>query len=184
MVRTIFRKDASVNAILYILSQIECKDMHKISKILYFADQRHLLLYGRTITGDEYIAMKNGPVPSSIFNIFKAVRGEGYFASHVKDLAEYFSVEDYFVTPKQKPNMDFLSETDVECLDAAIAKCRDLTFGELTILSHDFAWNNTELNRPIAIKDILREAGESEAFATREQERIHSEATFCHGFTK
>ena len=34
---------------------------HKICKILYFADREHLSKYGRSITGDVYIAMTYGP---------------------------------------------------------------------------------------------------------------------------
>ncbi|MEQ1715723.1 MAG: Panacea domain-containing protein, partial [Hyphomicrobium sp.] len=43
-----------------------------IGKILFFADREHLLDYGRPITGDRYVAMEHGPVPSAIRDILKA----------------------------------------------------------------------------------------------------------------
>lgn len=77
--RQVFQTDAALNALLYALSKLGGKsDMHKLCKILYFADQRHLSLYGRSITGDTYIAMQYGPVPSNVDDILKAVRGDSY----------------------------------------------------------------------------------------------------------
>lgn len=76
----IFQYETTLNAILYVLQQLGGKtDMHKLCKILYFADQRHLSKYGRSITGDTYIAMQYGPVPSNVDDILKAVRGDSFF---------------------------------------------------------------------------------------------------------
>ena len=43
----VFKKDKAVNAILYVASKLERSDIHKICKILYFADQRSLSECGR-----------------------------------------------------------------------------------------------------------------------------------------
>ncbi len=40
---------------------------------------------GRSITGDNYIAMNYGPVPSYIEDIFKAVRHQSYFSQYAKE---------------------------------------------------------------------------------------------------
>ena len=70
--KQLFQYNAAVNAILYALAVLDKKmDMHKLCKILYFADQKHLSLYGRSITGDTYIAMEYGPVPSNVDDILK-----------------------------------------------------------------------------------------------------------------
>lgn len=182
--QTIFNKEKAIHAILYILAHLKRKDTHKVSKILFFADQKHLVEYGRSITGDEYFAMEFGPVPSNIFDIFKALRGEGFFANSVGDLADFFEVNAFYVHPKQEANLDYLSQTDIECLDEAIDKCKDLTFGELTNLSHGLAWGNTRPNARMTLKDILLEVVEDEEFAQMEQERIHSETAFCYGFAR
>ncbi len=41
-------------------------DQYKACKLLFLADKRHLVKYGRTITGDRYSALEWGPIPSSI----------------------------------------------------------------------------------------------------------------------
>lgn len=81
----LFKYDKAVNSLLYSLHQLGGKtDMHKLCKILYFADQRHLSQYGRSITGDTYIAMKFGPVPSCVDDILKALRGDSFFHQVMK----------------------------------------------------------------------------------------------------
>ena len=92
----LFRKDVAIQAILYIADRIERKDLHKICKILYYADQSHLSKYGRSITGDTYIAMEYGPVPSKIEDIFKALRGDSFFSGCVEDLKSFFEITNKF----------------------------------------------------------------------------------------
>ncbi|MBR5958862.1 MAG: SocA family protein [Salinivirgaceae bacterium] len=162
-----FEKEVSIQAVIYIIERLDgdTADMHKISKVLYFADQMHLSLYGRPITGDDYIKMPYGPVPSKIDDIFKALKGESYFSDCIGDVSEYLAVKNkYVLTAKKECNTDFLSKTDRKCLDAAIEKCKMKSFNEITSMSHDFAWNNTQMGRRISDKDILREVGDSEEY--------------------
>ena len=175
-----FNKDVAIQSILYIAENIgDRKDIHKICKILYFADREHLSLYGRSITGDTYIAMTYGPVPSKIDDIFKAVRGDSYFSDRADELKEFFGFKNRFIIyPKKKADTDYLSETDIECLNHAIEMCKDKSFGEITEMSHDLAWQNTQRDRTISIKDILREFGDDEEYASYISEKLNDERTF------
>lgn len=161
-----FQYEAALNALLFALSKLGGKsDMHKLCKILYFADQRHLSLYGRSITGDTYIAMQYGPVPSNVDDILKAVRGDSFFSGYVDELKDKLAFENrYIVKELAEPDMDELSESDVECLTYAIDLYHDKSFGQLTDLSHGMAWTNTARDRAISVKDILREAGDEEEY--------------------
>ena len=60
-----FNENKTIHAVLYIAERLKRKDFHKLFKILYFSDREHLNVYGRTITGDTYIAMADGSVPSN-----------------------------------------------------------------------------------------------------------------------
>ena len=164
--KQMFQYEAALNALLFALSKLGGKsDMHKLCKILYFADQRHLSLYGRSITGDTYIAMQYGPVPSNVDDILKAVRGDSFFSGYVDELKDKLAFENrYIVKELAEPDMDELSESDVECLTYAIDLCHDKSFGQLTDLSHGMAWTNTARDRAISVKDILREAGDEEEY--------------------
>lgn len=177
--RKLFNKESSINAILYVIQSFGQVDIHKICKILYYADQQHLAKYGRQITGDTYIHMPYGPVPSNIEDIFKALRGESYFADQVEDLKDVIVfVNRYTVTSSQKPDMDELSETDVECLDAAIAKCGPLDFASLTEQSHGLAWSLSGNGEEIGLDNILREVGESEAYIDYIQQKRQAQMSF------
>lgn len=178
-INAMFRKDVAIQAILYVASKVRRKDIHKICKILYFADRDHLSTYGRTITGDVYIAMKYGPVPSNIEDIFKAVRGTSYFSKYADEFSGYFRFKnDYILEPLREPDMDYLSESDVECLDKYILKCGDMPFGELTAMSHDIAWNASEKDRAMSITDILSEAGDSEDYISYIGHKMDLENSF------
>lgn len=119
-------------SLLYIVANIPNIDKHKLYKILYFAEQYHLVKYGRPITGDAFIKMDYGPVPS-----------------YVKDKVENKLDNDgavetmgIIVIANEYPDMDELSESDVECLDVSIAENKEKTFAQLTKDSHKEAWLN------------------------------------------
>lgn len=177
LLRKSFKTDTAIEAILYVAERMgERKDFHKICKILYFADQEHLSKYGRSITGDTYIAMEYGPVPSNIEDIFKAIRGESYFSNYVDDFRNIFGYKDkYCLVPKRKANIDYLSDSDRECLDEAILKYKDTPFYKLTKLSHDSAWVNTKKNKSIKVKDILKAAGDSDEYANYIEHKLNLE---------
>lgn len=179
--RKLFNKGVAINAILYIIQSFGRVDLHKICKILYYADQHHLAKYGRQITGDTYICMPFGPVPSNIEDIFKALRGESFFADQVQDLKDVIVfVNKYMVTSSMKPDMDELSESDIECLDAAIEKCRPLDFAQLTNMSHGLAWSLSNNGEEISIDNILREAGEDEGYIDYIREKRETQLSFLN----
>lgn len=180
IMRSLFDKDVALNAILYVVKQLGGKcDMHAVCKILYFADQEHLSQYSRSITGDDYIAMQYGPVPSHVYDMMKAVRGDSYF-SDTKIAADLKSKFRFYnkmmIEAVEMPDMDYLSGTDVKCLDAAIEKCKGLTFGQRTDLSHGYAWHNTARDRQMEVSDILSEAGDSEEYVNYVVSKLRCES--------
>lgn len=178
----LFKYERSINSLLYSLSKLGGKtDMHKLCKILYFADQKHLSEYGRSITGDTYIAMQYGPVPSCVDDILKALRGDGFFSDNegIANLRKSLHFENRFIiAATAEPDMDELSLSDVECLDYAIELCRNLNFQELTNFSHGLAWGNTRRDREISVKDILREVGDEEAYVEYISDSLNLKASF------
>lgn len=160
-----FNLEKSLQAVLYIANRLQRKDFHKIFKILYFSDRDHLSDYGRSITGDSYAAMTDGPVPTNIYDIFKSIRGDGFFANRADEFKKYFDVVNWnFILPIQKENLDFLSETDVEKLDNSLSLYGDLSWDEIREKSHDYAWRNTVKDQLISIDNLLLEKGEGEEF--------------------
>lgn len=181
----VFDKDVAMQAVLYVANKLTDdtkRNMHKIFKILYFADREHLSRYGRSITGDVYIAITNGPVPSAIYDMFKTVRGDGKTADYNKeDLKKNFHFTNktgYMIKPDKQADLDYLSESDLECLDFALSMCEDKDFKELSRQSHDLAWKKTERNREISIRDILQENNESEDYIDYITNKLQLENAF------
>lgn len=155
------RISTTINSLLYVINKLGGEgDFHKIFKVLYFADQKHLARYGRQVTDDNYIAMNNGPVPSMAYDILKALRGEGLLESQKEKFSPYFDLlSKYIVKSKTEPDLDELSESELSCIDESIKENINLDFTILTKKSHDEAWQNTSTDCEMDILDIAKAAG-------------------------
>lgn len=152
--------EKTLNSALFILQNLGgTSDFHKVFKILYFADQKHLAKYGTPISGDLYVAMAHGPVPSKLYDIFKDVRD---LAEFEKRYLDFFEVKNsYFVTAKQPSNLKVLSESNIECLEESIRENQSLDFNQLTQKSHKTAWEAASHDE-MSVIDIAYEGGASE----------------------
>ena len=154
-----FNKEKATQSILYVANKLERRDLHKIFKILYFAERKHMQEWGRPIIGDIYIAMDAGPVPSRVYDILKIVRGDSYM-SDTEGLKDLFSIEDWmYVVPLQDADIKKLSKTDIDALDWSVQTYGSLSYDEIKEKSHDIAWRSTAKDYAISWEAIAREAG-------------------------
>ena len=170
-----FDKIKTLNALLYVANRVQRKDFHKIFKIIYFADRQHLADWGRPITGDTYIAMEAGPVPSRLYDMLKIVRGDSYMPDS-EGLGRYFQVENWmYVNPLQDADLNKLSANEQEALSEAINKYSSLSYDEIKEKSHDVAWRSTARDFSISWDNIAREAGldEVEVACLQEYNTLH-----------
>ena len=135
----------ATEALLFVCNKLEVPDKHKISKILYYADKTHLEKYGRLITGDRYVKMDYGPVPSWIYDLIKKNDTE----------PEIVEVKGYSLKPLRRENIDEMSESDIECLQEAIKGYADKSFQELVNESHDETWHAGTENKPFTDDEFL-----------------------------
>ena len=141
-------KEKTLNAALLILNKLGQADYHKVFKILYFAEQQHLKNFGQPLTGDSYLAMPYGPVPSLLYDIFKASENQSSPFAEALELSKAFIVTRKdnvpYVTPARDANTDELSETNIEAILKSIDENGPLNFREITEKSHDSAWARAE----------------------------------------
>ena len=104
MINPIYGTDVLLNAALWVAERLPEQDrrIHKLFKILWFADLLHLKQYGRSVTGDTYIAMNYGPVPSALYDMIK-----GNCSPELRVFTQY---DKGFFDISKKCNMDYLSE--------------------------------------------------------------------------
>jgi uncharacterized phage-associated protein len=154
-VRT-FDPQKAVEAVLYVATRTQEPGFHKISKLLYFADRLHLERFGRLIIGDEYAAMRLGPVPSRVYDLLKAAAGRGESPWGDLALDAFEVIADHVVRPKRDPDIRALARSEIACLDEALAQHGGKSFDELTHLSHDEAWKSADENERISLEAIVR----------------------------
>ena len=159
-------REKAVNSLLFVIENLEKADTHKTYKILYFADQKHILKYGRPIFGDTYVKMPYGPVPSFV----KSVVDE-----EIEGLEEVVAkYHNYYLKLLKEPDLDYLSESDIECLEESIEENKNLSFDELTEKSHDLAYNKASW--VISYFDIARAAGADEKVLKYIEHQLVSES--------
>ncbi|EQD35780.1 hypothetical protein B1B_16765, partial [mine drainage metagenome] len=112
----------------------------RLIKLLYFADRASLLEFGRPITGDQYVAMKLGPVLSTVYDRIKAGEWGGLVRTSGYNL-ELIGPE--FIDP--------LSEAEIEILDEVSKTFGTFDHWQLSDLSHVLPeWNDTPKNGTIS----------------------------------
>lgn len=165
-----FDESKALSVVLFILKELKGKiDRHKLSKILYFADQKHLTRYGRPVLGDKYIAMSNGPVPSTLYDAIKSINDNRYLFDLFKNSLK---TELYFILSDKQPDMDELSESDIECLMESINENASLSFPKLTLKSHGTAWEHACKDSQIPIEWIAKEGNASKEMIQYIKENI------------
>ncbi len=136
-----------LEAVLFLLNQAEnrgeCLTQYDIVKSIFLADRSHLNRYGRPVTFDNYYAMRNGPVPTTVYDLLKG--SENILAKFDIDEPLWQTEDAPQISPKAKiythpirmPREDTLSPSDEEALKDALGTVNSLTFPQLRKLTHD-----------------------------------------------
>lgn len=109
----------------------------EICKLLFFADKEHLLKYGRPITGDQYYALEQGPVPTRGLDALNE-KGD---QENIDAVRKFGKLSGWTFQLENQPDLRALSKTDVKTLDNIIVKFGRLPAWKLEELSHrEPAW--------------------------------------------
>jgi uncharacterized phage-associated protein len=164
-IRFKFNQEKAIEGIIYIAHKITDPTFHSINKLFYFADKSSLEKYGRFISGDEYCAMEDGPVPSSTYDLMK-----------LEATGEHgFKADGYRISALRQPKLDLLSESDIECFDEAIRMYGNVPFWKRKQDSHDEAYdrawrirgNKNSVPMPVnSIAEMLEDSEELIDFLT------------------
>lgn len=138
----LLQKQSLIEMVLYILTKTRGADIYHVLKVLYFAEQKHLVDWGTRLVRDDFRAYEYGPVPDQLY---KASHGNDKYGYELVDMFKSsirFAGNEApnVLLPKREPDMSRLSQAAVECLDDSIAKNIGLPFGVLMEKSHDSAW--------------------------------------------
>src|SRR5262249_13738816 len=135
----------------------------RLLKLLYLADRNSLLRYNKPITGDRYVAMKYGPVLSTVFELLKAdVPAEGVESAGPWQTT--MATAGYYVRLVGEPDVTPLSEAEIELLKEAWQVCQKLDDWKLSRWTHEFPeWKDPgDSAFDIHPEDILQALGKDE----------------------
>lgn len=143
--------DKIIEVILFLAHKRVELDVYKLVKLVYLADNEHLNTYGRPITFDTIVAMDNGPVASSTYDIFKRnkrIQLNGKPLDYADMPFEWAKKgqREYIVNPQREIRRDLFSKSDLKVLEDVVEAYADKSFGELYDLTHEHpayqrAWN-------------------------------------------
>jgi uncharacterized phage-associated protein len=144
-------KQKAIECILWIIQRGE-SNMYNIWKILFSAEKYHLNNYGRPITGDDYIAMKHGTVPSWLYEEAKNNNLRGIVKGGNTLYAERLPITKLF------------SESDEIALEHGYNEYAGLDFDAVEAKNHkEPAWEKNWKKRgmlksvPIPFEDLITE---------------------------
>ncbi len=157
-----FDADKALEVFLYISRRAPVPDIYHVLKALYFADRHHLRDFGRLICGDEYYALKDGPVPSGTYDLVRDVQNRARMTPNAAKARAAFALDGYWVKPLRQPDLTFMSKSDIECLNRAIDEIGRLPFGRLKEISHDTAYFSANINGEIPLEAIAATLPDSE----------------------
>ena len=139
-----------IEAITWIAQRLPGSSRYIVLKTLFYADKYHLQRYGRPVTGDTYIKMPYGPVPSFAYDIIKRndflpleiLKAADAAFDNVPNSGKYPPIE-----AKRPPDMEWFSGTDIECLEGAAVHCSGKDFDMLKGATHEeAAWLAASMN--------------------------------------
>ncbi|MCB9460290.1 MAG: SocA family protein [Anaerolineaceae bacterium] len=128
-----------------------------ILKLMYFADRLSLQKFGRFLCNNNYVAMEQGPVPSEAYDLIKEVREKGD-----EDNIHGFEVyNNYRFRILRDADLDYLSDSDILCMNEVLEQYGSLSSRRLMEESHDSVWKNAwdsypeDRSVPIKISSII-----------------------------
>jgi uncharacterized phage-associated protein len=104
----------------------------RLLKLLYIADRELLAAKGRTITGDQALAMTYGPVLRRTYDLIKGVE------ARATEWDEFIHSDGYAVELRGDPGLDDLSRAEIAKLHEVSDRYRDVDDDDLSTLTHDF----------------------------------------------
>lgn len=167
-----------IHAILYVINKMDGSiNKYHLMKIMFVADKYHMNKYMRPVTGDKYIKMDYGTVPSTILNI---VNGDylDYYLNEVGMETSPFKLQKeddrkHSITSSLQEDKDYLSTSDIEALDKGVEEYGRLSFNEVRDKNHkEKCWQETPLNTQIPYESMLEDNQEAIDFLKKNSKFI------------
>lgn len=109
----------------------------KILKLLFLADKLYLRTYGKTISGDSYVAMKRWPVASNTFNVIKEPERFWELEDAIENTIEV-DIKNKTLTAKKEADYNYLSELELKTLEKIYKNFWNYSRNKLVDICHRY----------------------------------------------
>lgn len=159
----IFDLRKAMAAVAFLLKREgEQLDMFLGVKMLYLADKKALIEWGKTITGDKFVSMNNGPVLSRIYDLFKGTAAKKYQQEWDSHFTERVN---HSIRLRQPVDTGVLSEREMDALESARSEINSCAPWDVADWLHKECpeWKNPHGGSlPINPRAILQQAGRTQ----------------------
>lgn len=132
----------------------------KLLKLMYLADRKALLAYGRPITYDRFVSMDHGPVLSQTYNLMVAEESPDQAPSYWRSVISGPTNYELSLRVTDPPH-DQLSPAQERVLDDVFHEFGAMSRWELVALVHTLPeWRDPHGSSiPISVRDLLSAGG-------------------------
>ena len=141
--------------LLYVASRVGC--ISRIHTIIYFANRYHLERYGRFVINDLAVIRNDEIVLLILHNMIDGLGKQFYHYQEITESLNYHVRQSgaRMLTPKRMANLDYLSDSDIECLNEAIGKIKSMSPNDLILFSHDDLFMASYPNKVITLHKMI-----------------------------
>lgn len=143
----------------------------KLIKLMYIADKTALQKYNYTISNDNIVSMKNGPVLSVTYDLIKHT-GENKNILGLQEWNKYFTKNNYELSFQENiedkiseilsDDVLWLSDADIEIIETINNEYKDYTYSDMIDLIHDknsfpeVEWEKAEISSTSIPLDFVK----------------------------
>lgn len=173
-----YREEKATEAAARLLMRESGRMNHmKLIKLLYLADRKALLSWGRPITFDWYVSMPHGPVLSFTLDKINSdpeTTADSYWHRFISER----QVHEVSLLKNEPASCDHLSPAEEKLLDSVYDEFGQMDQWKLRDYSHTLPeWRDPRgSSLSISIRDILSSEGFSEADIQEVEEALAAEA--------
>ncbi len=156
-----FNIDKAVQAVAFVLKSSGCRmDCIRALKLLYMAERIELRETGHELIGERFVAMKNGPLHSYLYDLCKLNGRE----KDQRRWDEFLHMEGYRLVAKDDPGISRLSDYETQLLSSVVDRHADIDTWTLVEMTHQFPeWKKCypdpgeNTSRAIELSDLIED---------------------------
>ncbi len=166
--------DKAIEIIVWLAERKPGIDIYHVAKVLFYADKMHLNRFGRPVTGDTYIRMPYGPVPSGIRDLI--TENSWLSPRQIERMKNSLIIDKgnhYKLAATRKPDLKYFSKSDIKCLEESLETYGNLSFDQLYKSTHqEKCYHETASNEKIDYSTLIDDENPSKHEILKNMEEL------------